>query len=199
MCKSYGCQNYCVVRLKLTAFLRTVAAGIGRSITMKSLGKRLIAGLKSWRSRKKPALPDEMPDAGPAASESPEQPEPILPTRLSIKVTTKDPDEESDKAIRQVELAPLQEVLSFAEEPKVPQEAPVVVEPERKEEGIDETVTLPPIRKSPQKRLRAKRPSSKTEDGPVTDEELEELEAENARLKLLLNERLKAKQDGSEN
>ena len=167
---------------------------------MKSLGKRLIAGLKSWRSRKKPALPDEMPDAGPAASESPEQPEPILPTRLSIKVTTKDPDERNGKAAApKVEPVASSEVLSSAEEPKVPQEAPVVVEPERKEEGIDETVTLPPIRKSPQKRLRAKRPSSKTEDGPVTDEELEELEAENARLKLLLNERLKAKQDGSEN
>ena len=33
----------------------------------------------------------------------------------------------------------------------------------------------------------------------MTDEELEELEAENARLKLSLNEQLKAKQDGSEN
>lgn len=166
---------------------------------MKSLGERLVARLKNWRSKKKSTLPDEMPDAGPATSESPEQPEPILPTRLSIKVTTKDSDEESDKAIRQVELAPLQEVLSFAEEPKVPQEAPVVVEPERKEEGIDEILASPPVPKSPQKRPRAKRPSPKTEDGPVTDEELEELEAENARLKLLLNERLKAKQSGSEN
>jgi cell shape-determining protein MreC len=42
-------------------------------------------------------------------------------------------------------------------------------------------------------------PNSKTEDGPVTDEELEELEAENARLRLLLNERLKPNEDGSEN
>ncbi len=70
---------------------------------MKSLGKRLVAGLKSWRSRKKSALPDEMPDAGPTASESPEQLDPILPTRLSIKVTTKDPDEENGKTTRPVE------------------------------------------------------------------------------------------------
>ncbi|KAB2785428.1 hypothetical protein ACRS7F_24570 [Brucella anthropi] len=166
---------------------------------MKSLGERLVARLKNWRSRKKSALPDELPDAGPAASESPEQLDPILPTRLSIKVTTKDPDERNGKAAQKVEPVAFSEVLSSAEESKVPQEAPVVVEPERKKERIDETVTLPPIRKSPQKWLRAKRPGSKTEDGPVTDVELEELEAENARLKLLLNERLKAKQDGSEN
>ena len=144
-------------------------------------------------------MPDELPDAGPEASESPEHPDPILPTRLSIKVTTKDSDEENSKTACPVEPVAISEVLSSAEEPKVPQEAPVVVEPERKEERIDETVTLPPIRKSPQKRLRAKRPSPKIENGPVTDDELEELEAENARLKLLLNERLKAKQDGSEN
>ena len=166
---------------------------------MKSLGERLVAGLKSWRSRKKSALPDEMPDAGPAASESPEQLDPILPTRLSIKVTTKDPDEGSGKTTGQVEPVAFSEVLSSAEEPKLPQETPVAVEPERKEERIDETVALPPVPKSPQKQPRAKMPNSKTEDGPVTNEELQELEAENARLKLLLNERLKAKQDGSEN
>ncbi|MCK4207572.1 hypothetical protein J3U99_22745 [Brucella pituitosa] len=166
---------------------------------MKSLGKRLVAGLKSWRSKKKSTLPDKTPDAGPVAGESSEQPLPILPTRLSIKVTTKDPDEENAKTTRPVDLAPFPEVLSPTEEPQVPQEAPVGMEPERKEEGIVETVALPPVPKSPPKRYRAKRPSSKTEDGPVTDEELEELEAENARLKLLLNERLKAKQDGSEN
>jgi len=90
-------------------------------------------------------------------------------------------------------------VLSSAEEPKVPQEAPVVVEPERKEEGIDEILASPPVLKSPQKQRRVRKPGPLTEDGPVTDEELEELEAENARLKLLLNERLKAKQHGSEN
>ena len=166
---------------------------------MKSLGQRLVAGLKSWRSRKKSTLPDELPDAGPEASESLEYPDPILPTRLSIKVTTKDPDEVSDKATRQVELTPLQELLSSVEVPQAPEEPPVDVQPERKEERIDEAITLPPVPKSPQKRPRAKRPSPKTEDGSVTDEELEELEAENARLKHLLNEQLKAKQDGSEN
>lgn len=166
---------------------------------MKSLGQRLVAGLKSWRSRKKSALPEEMPDAGPEASESPEQPDPVLPTRLSIKVTTKDFDEENDKATRQVELAPHQEALSSTLEPPAPEEPSVVVKPERKEERADEAITLPPVPKSPQKRPRAKRPSPKIENWPVTDEELEELEAENARLKLLLNERLKAKQGGSEN
>ena len=166
---------------------------------MKSLGQRLVAGLKSWRTRKKSTLPDELPDAGPEASENPEHPDPILPTRLSIKVTTKDPDEVSDKATRQAELAPLQEVLLSAEEPQAPEDRPVNVKPEQKEEQADETITLPPVPKSPQKRPRAKRPSPKTEDGSVTDEELEELEAENARLKFLLNERLKVKQDGSEN
>ncbi|MBJ6723059.1 hypothetical protein I2750_23175 [Bacillus sp. PR5] len=167
---------------------------------MKSLGKRLVARLKNWRSRKKSTLPDELPDAGPAAGESSEQPESILATRLSIKVTTTDPDEINGKAAApKVEPVASSEVLSSAEEPKVPQEAPVVVEPERKEEGIDEILASPPVLKSLQKRPRAKRPNPKPEDGPVTDEELEELEAENARLKLLLNERLKAKQDGSEN
>ncbi len=158
---------------------------------MKSLAERLVAGLKSWRSRKKSALSDELPDAGPAASESAEQFDPILPTRLSIKVTTKATDEENDKATRQVELTPLQEVVSSTVEPPAPEEPPVNVKPEQKEEGADETITLPPVPKSPQKRPRAKKLSPKTEDGPVTDEELEELEAENTRLKLLLNERLR--------
>jgi len=167
---------------------------------MKSLGERLVARLKSWRSRKRSALPNEKPDAEPAADESSEQPEPILPTRLSIKVTTKDPDERNGKAAApKVEPVASSEVLSFAEEPEVLQEGPVVVEPERKEEGIDEILASPPVPKSLQKRPRAKRPNPKPEDGPVTDEELEELEAENARLKLLLNERLKARQHGSEN
>lgn len=166
---------------------------------MKSLGERLVAGLKSWRSRKKSALSDELPDAGPAASESAEQLDPILPTRLSIKVTTKDPDEVRDKATRQAELTPLQEVLSSTEEQKAPEELPLDVEPEQKEERADEAITLPPVPKSPQKQRRVRKPVQKTEDGPVTDEELEELEAENARLKLLLNEQLKAKQGGSEN
>ncbi|KAB2766062.1 hypothetical protein F9K84_21210 [Brucella anthropi] len=165
---------------------------------MKSLGERLVARLKNWRSRKKSTLPDELPDAGPAAGESPEQPDRILQTRLSIQVTTKDPDEGNGNRTRQAEPVAFSEVLSCAEEPKVPQEAPVVVEPERKEERIDETVALPAVLKSSQKRPRAKKPGPTTEDGPVTDEELEELEVENARLKLLLNERLKAKQRGSD-
>ncbi|MBO1042388.1 hypothetical protein [Brucella pituitosa] len=162
---------------------------------MKSLGERLVAGLKNWRSRKKSALPDEMVDADPATSQSPEQPDHILPTRLSTKVTTKDPDEGSDKTTGRVELADSPKMLSPVEEPQAPQEAPVVVEPERKER-TDDPVILSPVPKSPQKRLRTKIPSPKTEDGRVTDEELEELEAENARLRLLLNERQKAKQDG---
>jgi hypothetical protein len=165
---------------------------------MKSLGERLVAGLKSWRSRKKSALPDEMPDAGPAASESSEQLDPVLPTRLSIKVTTKDPDEGNDKTTGRVELADSPEMLWPVEELQASQEAPVVVEPERKER-TDDPVILSPVLKSPQKQPRAKMPNSKTEDGPVTDEELEELEAENARLRLLLNERLKPNEDGSEN
>ncbi|MBA8862487.1 hypothetical protein FHW19_004233 [Ochrobactrum anthropi] len=166
---------------------------------MKSLGQRLVAGLKSWRSRKKSTLPDELPDARSAASASPEQLDPIMPTHESIKVTTKDPDEVSDKATRQVEQAPLRAVLSPTEDPPAAEEPSVVVKPERKEERADEATTLPPVPKSPQKRPRAKRPGPKIENGPVTDEELEALEAENVRLKLLLNERLKAKQDGSDN
>lgn len=163
---------------------------------MKSLGERLVARLKSWRS-KKPALPEEMPDAGPKASESPEQLDPILPTRLSIKVTTKDPDEVSDKVTRQAERVPLQEVLSSTEELQAPEEPPVDVKPELKVERAAEAITLPPVPKSPQKQRRVRKPGPKTEDMPVTDEELEELEAENARLKLLLNKRLQSKQDGS--
>ncbi len=157
---------------------------------MKSLGERLVARLKSWRSRKRPALPNEKPDAELTVGESSEQPEPILPTRLSIKVTTTDPDEINGKAAApKVEPVASSEVLSLAEEPKIPQEALVVVEPERKEEGIDEVLASPPVLKSLQKQRRVRKPGPKTEDGPVTDEELEELEAENARLKLLLNER----------
>ncbi|WP_435656557.1 hypothetical protein [Brucella pituitosa] len=163
---------------------------------MKSLGERLVAGLKNWRSRKKSALPDEVVDADPATSQSPEQLDHILPTRLSIKVTTKDPDEGNDKTTGRVELADSPEMLSPVEEPQAPQEVPVVVEPERKER-TDEILASPPVLKSPQKQPRARKPGPKAEDGPVTDEELQELEAENARLKLLLNERLKAKQEGS--
>jgi len=166
---------------------------------MKSLGQRLVAGLKSWRSRKNSALPEVMPDAGPEVSESPEQPEPILPTRLSIKVTTKDFDEENDKATPQVELAPHQEVLSTIEEPQAPDDPPVDVKPERKVKRAEEAITLPSVPKSPQKQRRVRKLVSKTEEGLVTDEELEKLEAENARLKLLLNEQLKTKQGGSEN
>ena len=106
-----------------------------------------------------------------------EQPDPILPTRLSIKVTTKDPDEESDKATRQTERAPLQELLSSTEEPQAPEDPPVNVKPERKEERADEAITLPQVPKSPQNQRRVRKPGPKTEDGPVTDEELEELEA----------------------
>lgn len=159
---------------------------------MRSLGERLVARLKSWRSRKS-ALPDEKPDAGPETSKSPEQLDPILPTRLSIKVTTNDPDEVSDKATRQAERGPLQEVLPSAEEP------PVHVKSETKEERPEEAITLPPVTESPQKQRRVRKPGPKKEDSRVTDEELEELEAENARLKVLLNERLQAKQDGSGN
>ncbi|KAB0567751.1 hypothetical protein [Brucella pituitosa] len=163
---------------------------------MKSLGERLVAGLKNWRSRKKSALPDEVVDADPATSQSPEQLDHILPTRLSIKVTTKDPDQGNDKTTGRVEPTDFPEMLSPVEEPQAPQEAPVVVESERKE-GTDEILAPPPVLKSPQKQPRARKPGPKTEDGPVTDEVLEELEAENARLRLLLNERLKAKQEGS--
>ncbi|WP_286167661.1 hypothetical protein [Ochrobactrum sp. 3-3] len=135
-------------------------------------------------------MPNEKPDAELTVGESSEQPEPILPTRLSIKVTTTDPDEINGKAAApKVEPVASSEVLSLAEEPKIPQEALVVVEPERKEEGIDEVLASPPVLKSLQKQRRVRKPGPKTEDGPVTDEELEELEAENARLKLLLNER----------
>ena len=165
---------------------------------MKSLGERLVAGLKNWRSRKKSALPDEVVDADPATSQSPEQLDHILPTRLSTKVTAKYPDEENDKTMGRVELADFPEMFSPVEEPQPSQEAPNEVEPERKER-TDEILVSPPVLKSPQKQPRARKPGAKAEDGPVTDEELEELEAENARLRLLLNERLKAKQDGSEN
>ncbi|WP_132230485.1 hypothetical protein [Brucella pituitosa] len=47
-----------------------------------------------------------------------------LPTRLSIKVTTKDPDEGNDKTTGRVELADSPEMLSPFEEPQAPQEAP---------------------------------------------------------------------------
>lgn len=119
---------------------------------MKSIGERLVARLKSWRSRKKSILPD----AGPAASESAEQLDPVLPTRRSIKVTTKMPDEGDDKTTRQVEPVAFSEVLSSAEEPKVSQEAPIVVELERNEELIDEAAALPPVPKSPPERPRGK-------------------------------------------
>ncbi|WP_408914427.1 hypothetical protein [Brucella pseudogrignonensis] len=141
---------------------------------MKSLGQRLFARLKSWLSRKKSALPDEIPNAGPVASKSPEQLDPILPTRLSIKDPMRDPEKGSGETSRQVE-------------------------PEGKEERLVETVNLTPVSRSPQKQLRARKPDPQTEERPVTDAELEELQAENARLKLLLNERLKAKRDGSDN
>jgi len=63
------------------------------------------------------------------------------------------------------------------------------------EGAINENAATPVVPVSPPKRSRLRKP--KITDEQVTEEQLAELEAENVRLKLLLHERLSAKQDNS--
>lgn len=70
-------------------------------------------------------------------------------------------------------------------------------EPPRIEQTTGKDAMIPVAPMSPQKRSPDRKP--KATDELVTDEMLAELEAENARLKRLLREKLSAKQDNSEN
>lgn len=163
---------------------------------MKSWGERVLAGLKNWRSRRNGSATDEMPDGESVAEQSPEASDHEPEAKLSIKVTAKEFDRTGAKEIPQIEPAnPSAATLANGGEAQTLEASSSQTEPMTEEE-VDENAAIPRF-PTPEKRSRLRKP--KTTDGQVTDEELAELEAENARLKLLLSERMKAKQNDSDN
>src|SRR5690606_30206934 len=82
-----------LIVLRITVCYETILLGRGGLSIMKSLGERLVAGLRNWRSRKKGAASDETPDVERVASESLEQSYNTQPEKLSINITTTNPEE----------------------------------------------------------------------------------------------------------
>lgn len=172
---------------------------------MKSWGARLVAGLKNWRTRNSDAASDLTPYAG--RGEQPDL-EPIEKT--SIKPTLTDFDEEASRAnpINGGTTRPDQEpkkpvtgkVLtnrsgkaSGKAASRTGSKSPSQVLQERStdplsqaREATEKNAATPGVPASRRSRLR----EPETSDELVTDEDLAELEAENARLKLLLQEKL---------
>jgi len=153
------------------------------------------------QGRSKPELKAVLPNE-PLETESVAdvgQPDQVLPGQGSAKVMMKDHGEDlrstASAAIKPIDPP---EMEATVEEPQVLEEAIRQVEPvKQSKEGAVENDTAVPSDNPRNKRSRARKP--KSEDGPVTDKELADLQAENDRLKLLLDEKLKAKRDKSEN
>ncbi len=101
-----NCQHLCIA---------TCQHGQGGRPTMKSLGERLFAGLNKWRLRRKIAAaddksgPDRVPDSNLEPSETGVQ------AKVSIRITTKDSEEEKDKVSRHAEPKSASEGLSLSE------------------------------------------------------------------------------------
>ncbi len=91
---------------------------------------------------------------------------------------------------------PSEALVSF-EEANALHEPSSGAEPSRIDQATDKDATIPGAPMSPQMRSRDRKP--KATDELVTDAMLAELEAENARLKRLLREKLSATKDNSEN
>ncbi|PQZ25276.1 hypothetical protein CQZ93_14205 [Ochrobactrum vermis] len=164
---------------------------------MKSWGERILAGLKNWRSRRNDGTTDEIPDVEGVADQSPEPPDQEPDAILSIKISAKDFDGTGAETIPKIEpVNPSVVALVNTGELQTRAASSSQAGPETEVEA-DGKVTIAAAPTSPQKRSRVRKP--KITDGQVTDEELAELEAENARLKLLLRERMQVKRNNSEN
>ncbi|MEJ5020836.1 hypothetical protein WH297_13985 [Ochrobactrum vermis] len=116
---------------------------------------------------------------------------------MSIKISAKDFDGTGAETIPKIEpVNPSVVALVNTGELQTRAASSSQAGPETEVEA-DGKVTIAAAPTSPQKRSRVRKP--KITDGQVTDEELAELEAENARLKLLLRERMQVKRNNSEN
>lgn len=145
---------------------------------MKSLGQRLVAGLNNWRSRKKGVSPDETPDTGSIASESPKQSDHEMAEQLSIKATTTDTNKTDATASQATEPDSLPGALTSADEPQASVKAIGDAEPLPDAETKD-IVPAPSVARKPvQKRPRAKKSSTKVTDSPAADAGLAALDAQ---------------------
>ncbi|KAB0565039.1 hypothetical protein [Brucella pituitosa] len=118
--------------------------------------------------------------------------------KVTINTTPAKELEEADgnASIGAEPVNPSEALVSF-EEANALHEPSSGAEPPRIEQATDKDATIPGASMSPQMRSRDRKP--KATDELVTDEMLAELEAENARLKRLLREKLSAIKDNSEN
>ena len=146
---------------------------------MKSLGERLIAGLRNWRSRKKGTASDETPDVGRVASESLEQPYNTQPEKLSINVTT-NPDEADINVTAQIEPENMPEDAAPIKEPQASEEPTVQAGSLGKGKGAGETPAAVPVAETRRKRSKAKKPMVQAKDEPVADNQDMVSEAETA-------------------
>ena len=137
---------------------------------MKSLGERLVAGLKNWRLRKKGAAPDETLDVGRVASESLEQPYNTQPKKkLSINITTTNPEEADTNTSGQIEPENRPETITPIREPQAPEDPTVQVGSPSEGKGANETPTAVSAAKTLQKRSATKKPRVKATDEPMAD------------------------------
>lgn len=144
---------------------------------MKSWGERLVAGLKSWRSRRNDVVPDKAAEGSRA----------MQPDQKPIEAIVNDQPTEVDENASQAS----------------PQADSANILP--KEQAFDEVSRAHgiAIAEPEQKGGKAIQPSiercepEETTDEQITDEQLAELEAENVRLKLLLRDKLSSDQNHS--
>ena len=109
--------------------------------------------------------------------------------RVISRLSTQKPSKANSKAPTSIEPENRAEVLASVKEASASQEPSNHVKLLQVKQGPAKNSPIPRAPVSPLKRSRKQKP--KAADEQVTDEELAELEAENARLKLLLGERLR--------
>ncbi|MEL4073177.1 hypothetical protein WKW50_23890 [Ochrobactrum sp. GPK 3] len=160
---------------------------------MKSWGERLIAGFKSWRSNKRDSLVDETCDVEGKSGDSLKHSDAASHAKLSIRFATKRSDETDVKPNEWIEPETPSQASVLVKEPLTLVDPAMQFEPTISATMAGERSAA---HASLQKRFRDRKPKISR---LVTDSELAELEAENARLKLLLKELLEAKKNNSQN
>lgn len=136
---------------------------------MKSLGERLVAGLRNWRSRKKGTASDETPDMERVASRNLEQPDNTQPEKLSINVTVTDPVEADANTSGRIEPENRPETVASIEELQTSEDSNVQAGSPSDEKGDDEAPAAVPVAKMLRMGSASKKPSVKATDKPVAD------------------------------
>ncbi|PWL16575.1 hypothetical protein DKP76_16505 [Falsochrobactrum shanghaiense] len=151
-------------------------------MAMKSLGQRLVAGLKNWRSRKKDISPEEMPDSGSIASEGPKQSDHEMAKQQPIKATATDADEADTMGPQPTEPVDLSEALTPSDQPQASVKAISRAEPLPGAETKDIAPAASVAPKPVQKRSRAKKAVTKATDGSGADAGSAVLDGKNAQV-----------------